>query len=233
MSLRDFYANLLERSCNCLTDLSQDQDVFPAFTRAHSFSLDFEAILKAIEDRPESELFRLASREYEFALYALAIGSNRHAHNSLRLFLELTLGAVYFSAYEIKLRHWLANSGDISWGAVTSSDDGIFSPSFISAFNSDFHEYSGQYSGIASAVYRECSEFVHGNLHTSSRIETIAYKKEFAQEWIDRAESARLVVLFAFACRYLKFMGPLELQKLEAIMLESLGHLQAVQACYN
>jgi hypothetical protein len=69
---------------------------------------------------------RLAIREYQFALFAAAGGTYRHASISLRLFFELALATVHFSAYEIKLRKWLSNSGDIVWAALIDSDNGVY-----------------------------------------------------------------------------------------------------------
>jgi hypothetical protein len=106
MSISDHYRSLAAKGTAALEDLISEPEGSAAFAKAHNFLADFEALLAAIKQRPEAEIFALAIREYQFALFAASTSSYRHASISLRLFLELSLATILFSAHEIQLRKW-------------------------------------------------------------------------------------------------------------------------------
>jgi hypothetical protein len=125
MGIEDHYSALVNRSGDLLRTMAADSDALSALTKSHNFLVDYEVLRLAIADRPESTVFASAIREYEFALYAVSVGTYRHAFISLRLFLELALATVYFSASEIKYRKWVRNSEDIVWGALVDKEGGV------------------------------------------------------------------------------------------------------------
>jgi len=236
MSLDAHYKALMARAGEALDKLVEDGERFPAFTAAHNFGTEFETLISAVKERPEAIIFDLALKEFHFSLYASSSGSYRHAHVGLRLFFELFCAGVLFSAYEIKLRSWLAGSegSDIKWSAISSPETGIFSTNFLNAFNPDISPSGKQYLAIATKAYRECSEFVHGNVHTHELdTKPLRYRSEILDAWIDRAEAIRLCVIFSFAGRYLRLLDKAAQAKVEHIMLDSFGHLAAVQAVYS
>lgn len=233
MTVEAHYKSLLNRSSHAFEQLKADQEVMTLFTKAHNFLGDYEAIYNAIATRPEAKVLALASREYQFALYAAATGTYRHATLSLRLFLELALATVQFSAYEIKLRQWLSSSADINWEALINQDTGVFSKTFVRAFSESLDEHGRQYAAIAKNAYRECSEFVHGNFNTHTNLEApLGYHRETALAWIERAESVRLCVLFAFTARYVEHISQEARDSVESLILETLGELQGVQTSF-
>ena len=206
------------------------------FIRCHNFAAEIELIKSAIVDRPESAMFSLAEREYQFSLYAAATGSYRHAHISLRLFFELILASIFFSAYEIKLRNWLSNSNDsdIRWATIADAENGVYSRSFLSAFHPGLEDSGKQYLTIASKTYRECSEYVHGNIHTHIDADhPLAYDRVTLQAWVGRVDAMRLSIVFAFAGRYLLLLDAPNRNKLEGPLVENLGHLPAIQQAYS
>ena len=166
MSVTDHYIKLIEQSRSIFDAMSEDPETMSGFTRSHNFISDYELLRDAINSRPEARVLSLAIREYQFALFALAAGNYRHAFISLRLFLELSLSTIDFSASEIKYRKWLVKTGDIVWAALIDRENGIYSVSFISAFNCELAPSGKQYAALVEKVYRECSEHVHGNFHT-------------------------------------------------------------------
>jgi hypothetical protein len=104
---------------------------------------------------------------------------------------------------------------------------------FLSAFHPDIAASGKQYRVMAAKVYRECSEFVHGNMHTHDLGATpLRYDKQLLDAWVSRAEAVRLCVIFAFAGRYLRLISKDGQGKVEGIMLDTFGHLSAVQAIY-
>lgn len=234
MSVCDHYIELIERGRTILEETFKDTESNAAFTRAHNFIPEYELLCNVIVARPEAKVLALSIREYQFALYALAAGNYRHAYISLRLFLELALSTIHFSASELKLRKWLANQDDIIWSALVHRESGIYSASFISAFEPELASLGKQYGALAEKVYRECSEHVHGNIHTHAETDApITYNKDACKSWNSLADSAHLCIVFAFAARFLKFLGADERNQLEAVLLDALGTHPAIQAYYQ
>ncbi|NPU11796.1 hypothetical protein HL666_13575 [Bradyrhizobium sp. 83002] len=214
--------------------MASDEDALSSFNRSHNFMSDFELLHSTISARPEADVFLLAIREYHFSLCALASANYRHAFISLRLFFELSLASIQFSASELKLRLWLANRSDIVWSTLIHEDNGVFGAAFMSAFQPELSNSAKQYSALAQKAYRECSEHVHGNVHTHLPNGTpTGFEKETLAEWASLADTIRLCVIFAFASRFLGSLSPENLNRLEDIFLDSLGTLPAIQAVYR
>jgi hypothetical protein len=233
MGLQEHYRGLLKKSGELQEEMLSDNEALTAFTIAHAAADDIEKLIAAVKDRPEAKLMRLAMRELQFAFMAASFAHYRHAYISTRLFMEMMLGAIHFSAFEIKLRKWMNNSQDIVWASLVDKDNGPFAKSFISAFSPDFANHGPQFHAIAEGVYRECSEYVHGNMSThGSPDQPLKYDRVQLIEWTDRMRSVRLIILFTFIARYANFLSEAQLENLEPILLEELGDNPAVQALF-
>lgn len=234
MLVTDHYLGLLDKSKEVVQALAGDGDALTAFTRSHNFVADFELLHKCIEGRVEAKILALANREYQFALYALAAGTYRHAFISLRLFFELALATIFFSASEIKFRRWGNNAQDIVWSALIDKENGVYSIAFISAFDKELSSFGKQYAALAEKVYRECSEHVHGNLHTHPEDgSALSFVKEKALNWIGYSDTVRLCILFAYGARFLRLMTPENRNALESLFTESLGSHAPIQDLFN
>ncbi len=232
--MAEHYRGLLQHSKGVLEAMLEDTDAVEALTVSHNYLLDYDLIKSAIAGRPEVDVLNAAVKEYQFALFALATGQYRHAFVGLRLFFELMLVTVQFSAHEIDYRMWAKDSKDINWNALKDPQSGIFSANFINAFNPAFAENSRQYSAIAEAVYRECSEFVHGNASTHTSLPSeISFNKEAFISWNQKAETMRMLITFVFSARYLNYIESKAMNTLEPIVLDVIGHLPAVQAIFS
>lgn len=234
MNVAQHYQDLCQHSAGVLDEALSDIESRVAFTSAHNYIIDYDKLKLAIKSRPEVEVLEAAVKEYQFALFALSIGQYRHAFGGLRLFFEHMLVTIQFSAHEIDFRLWSKDSKDINWSSLKDPNTGIFATNFIKAFNPDFSEHGKQFSAIAETVYRECSEYVHGNASTHNRLPTnISFNKEMLAAWHQKAEAMRLVIIFAFSARYLRYIQPDEQAILEPVVLEIIGHLPAVQAIFS
>lgn len=234
MTVSKFYLSLHARGEAILRETISDGNHLSMLTASHNHLADFEKLYLAVRDRPESTLFNYASREYQFALLAISSGIYRHAFVSLRLFLELFLTGIQFSAREIDLRMWLKNSRDISWKSLSDPDTGVFSSNFLSAFDERFSENGRQYGTMADRAYRECSEYVHGNVNTQEDIPvSLEFNEALFATWHEMAETIQLLVVFAYSARYLKFLHKSERGSIEQIVLDALGTLPAVQEIYS
>jgi len=202
--------------------------------KSHNYLLDYDKLLTAINDRPEAAVLNMAVKEYQFALYALCSGQYRYAFGGLRLFFELMLSVVRFSAHEIDYRLWSKDKKDINWTALKNTDDGIFSVNFIRAFNPDLADSGKQYSAIAESVYRECSEFVHGNALTHQSLPSdISFHEETFCAWHRKSSTMRLAIIFAFSSRYLNHINPQKMPIIEPVILDALGHLKPIQDAFS
>lgn len=236
MGLDDHYRAAFGRARESLDTMITDTETFTSFIATHNLAAELEAIVAVVADRPEAILYQLALREFNHALYEAAGGSYRHAHVGLRMFLELFCAAIYFSAYEVRLRGWLEGleGSDISWSTLSSADSGVFSNSFLRAFSPLMVSFARQYLTIATTTYRECSEFVHNNYHTQNSSQSqLTYSKEQVVSWMDRAEAVHLCAVFAFAGRYLRILPEEQRERIEGIMRDRLGHIPGIQQIYT
>ncbi|QTN46418.1 hypothetical protein H7683_01965 [Ectopseudomonas mendocina] len=227
------YRTLIQNSEAVLESMI-DANGSESLTTSHNYLLDYDAIKTAITDRPEVAVLDAAVKEYQLALFALVTGQYRHAFGGLRLFFELMLSTVQFSAHEIDYRMWVKDSKDINWNSLKDSQTGVFSTNFIRAFNPEFSECGKQYSAIAEAVYRECSEFVHGNAGTHAILPTdITYRNEVFELWHEKAKTMRLAIIFAFSARYLNYVSKDAAAIMEPIITDAIGTLAPVQAIFE
>jgi hypothetical protein len=231
MDVKAYYAELFA-SANTVLAEQLASDLKEEFVQAHNFTNDFWHMHAEIARRPESQALAFAIREYEAALLALATGQYRHAFAGLRLFFELGLATIRFSAYEIEYRQWSRDTKDINWNALKDEQTGVFAHNFIVAFNEGFAELGKQYRAIAESAYRECSQYVHGNASTHSPpTAKLKFDRSSAAAWMDRAKAIRLAFTFAFVARYLNHInvGP----GLEGTLQDVLGHLQPIQGYFD
>lgn len=201
-----------------------------AMAKSHAFIEDFALWIAELDKRPELPALQAALREYQFALLALSAGYYRAAFSALRLTLELSFAAVHWSANERELREWLLGERDSNWAMLTDKDNGIFSKKFVRLFSEALMDEADQYRSAAVAVYRECSEYVHGNAHTHHSLpEQVAFHNASFEAWQKKASVVRLTVLFAFAARYLSDFDNSKCSRLESMLLDHLGHSVGVR----
>ncbi|MET3915945.1 hypothetical protein ABID97_002727 [Variovorax sp. OAS795] len=234
MKILEHYRALIKNSADVFETLCSDKDACGAFVASHNYILEFDALRTAIAERPEVVVLDSAAKEYQFALFALATGQYRHAFGGLRLSFELRLATLQFSAHEIDYRQWASDSKDINWNSLKDAQNGVFSINFIRAFNPAFAEHGKQYSAIAEAVYRECSEFVHGNAGTHAMLPSeINFQNEASASWHQKASIMRLAFTFAYAARYINYIDKKSTDLIEPILIDVLGNLQPIQALFS
>lgn len=229
-SCEDYYRRL-HNSCGDVLDATFANDTSGLQAESHSFIKDLEEWINALTGRPEREMLTAALREYQFALLSLVHGQYRQAFMLLRLTLELLLGGVNFSGNELELRIWLKGNRDLVWGSIINVDSGVLSKKFIGAFFETLADEAPHYRLMAENVYRECSEYVHGNAATHSGLpETVSFSQTVFESWHQKARSLRLVASFTLCSRYVLLLDTSTRNSLEALLLENLGHLAEVRA---
>ena len=228
------YYRRLQAECAGVMAASFEADVNRLQAISHNFVAELNEWLKVLASRPEGELFKAALREYQYSLLAVVQGQYRQAFMALRLLFELLLAAVHFSANELNLRMWFLGRKDIVWSAITSTETGVMSKPFVSAFFEDLANSAPAYLAMAEKVYRECSEYVHGNAQTHEDLpEGIEFSLATFEKWHEKARSIRVISSFALCARYVQFMTDSERNSLEELLLGNLGHIAAVRQIFG
>jgi hypothetical protein len=228
------YYKELQAKCTSVADATFAADSDRRQAASHSFISDVEVWIKALGNRPEVRLFQVGLKEYQFALLAVVQGQYRQAFMALRLSFELFLGGVHLSAKELELRIWLKGGSDLVWRSLIDDQEGVFSKRFVRAFFEDLGDKATTYRVIAEKVYRECSEYVHGNAPASATLpERIEFSPAAFAKWHDEAASIRLVVHFSLCSRYLETMDKAILAPLESVVLDNLGHIAQVRSIFG
>lgn len=228
------YLQQTKQNEELIGNLAKDDEALQQFTRAHNYITELEKVISTIEARPEHLMLALASRELQNALYFAATAQYRSAHVHLRLYLELSLGGIQFSTNLLKLRKWITRSQDIVWDSIIEDQAGVFSTEFVTAFCPGLQDHSRQYCAIAKTAYRECSEFVHGNIHTfEDTKQPINFDQIKLLNWLGRADAIYTCFLFAFCSRYLSELPAVERTKIEGEVLATLSHLPPIRQLYE
>lgn len=106
----------------------------------------------------------------------------------------------------------------------------MFSKRFVSTFFIGLEEKCKHYNVLAEALYRECSECVHGNMPKEIVIpKGLTYSKETLEMWVTKSQSSSLLVNFALAMRYLNDLSPSQISSLREVLNENLGHIELIR----
>lgn len=191
---------------------------------------DLGACSSILSSRPEKEVFDLAIREYQYALIAACHGSYRQSFAALRLSFELWLAAIAFSASEKDLRSWRARKQDIVWNKLISEDSGVLSKPFVGLFCSSLEGNATRFKVMGESLYRECSEYVHGNHHTHLLLpDELTYNQATFRDWCAKAETMKLICLFCFAYRYSTLIPASGLALIGSPIGDTLGHIPEIR----
>jgi hypothetical protein len=201
-----------------------------SMARGHSFVGDLELWITEIRNRPEVSVLQSALREYQYSLMALSFGQYRAAFSALRLSLELSFSTALWSANERELREWQRGLRDSNWASLSDKETGVLSRQFVSLFSEGLADEAPQYRASAVAVYRECSEYVHGNAHTHRALPSqLIFDEPAFIGWHQKASVVRLTVSFVLAARYAgEFDGEAK-SRMENSLLDQLGHSVGVR----
>jgi hypothetical protein len=238
MNIDAYYKRINEITASIQQSSFSDADTCAAFCTSQAYLIDFNVFYEILANRHEAPLFQLAFKEYEFSLIALSSGHYRHAYIGLRLFFEMMLAGILFSSNEVHYRLWTRNEKDIVWGELINEDKGVFSRNFCLSFNEDLKDHMTAFKVISEQLYRECSEYVHGNLHTHNNLpKNLEFEKKICLEWHIKAKTMYLVILFLFSVRYLKYLHEINdkkfminKSKVESIILNELGYMPEIRA---
>ncbi len=234
MKVTDYYKKLGQETVEII-EKSMSNDNLDLLSSNHAFIHDFALWLEILENRPENSILKNAIKEYQLALLNNNQGMYQQAFMGLRFFLERTFVAIMFSANEIELNLWKIGERDTYWSEIASTDkdskqiQGIFSAKFCKAFFPELKNELSHFYTITTKVYRECSEYVHGNKNVIDKIpEKLEYSKELFYEWNTKADIIKRIILFAFCLRYLNQLKPEEIKKISVTIAEEFKSLPQI-----
>lgn len=220
MKVEEYYTSMGNSISVILAESLKDKDLTLLSTN-HLFLNDLEIWLEILKNRPEIDILKNAVKEYQIAILTCNLGLYQQAFMGLRFFLERTLTAILFSGNEVELNLWKIGERDTYWNEIIADDKGVFSSKFCKAFFPELKNEIAHFLAITKKVYRETSEYVHGNKTVLDKIpSTLQYSNELFNEWNTKADIIKRVLLFAFCLRYLKNISIQEKIKLDTCLSE-------------
>lgn len=201
-----------------------------------AFADDFSTWLLYCGNFSKYRLISEAKTECINSICLCAQGFYKEAISTLRQCLEHTLFAVMLSTNDYKYRLWQAGKCDMSWTDLMNNQNGIFGIQFIRTYANDVEETrSIELLTIAKEVYRECSEFVHGNFEKLNMLtDSLAYSEKAFNQYISYFKSIKYVICMALFIRFRDILNkPDTLRLLESVLIDNIGMLPEVQLLYN
>lgn len=201
--------------------------------KAHHYSSCLHEFSEKITENSEREILKTVSSQLESATLNACQGMYRQAFSSLRLALEMGLAAAHFSVHKLELHEWLGGRYDIKWSCIIDENNGVLSNRFADAFFPEFKNDIVSYRKKSSEIYRQLSEFVHGNNETweNSGIELV-YNESRLKSYFKSINTVSEIILFVLSCRYLKSFPQEALESLEFIP-EEMNHLSYVREYFG
>lgn len=224
MTAKDFF-NKVNDQVQTLFDSSLEQNekvLNVGLDTVRSLQIWFDII-------PNSEykiLINNSIQSLEIALLSQTYCLYRNAFSSLRLAMEMLFGGIYFSTNLIDFIEWSKSKKDLNWSTLNDFDKGVLSIRFSSAFFEESNSSCSSYYTLAKDLYRDLSEYVHGNHHTwSLESESLKIEKNEIEIFEKCLIKYNDVALFILCLRYLKSLTKDNLEKVEPTINQSHSHI--------
>lgn len=193
---KDLYLKINHKQA-AIIEISLSENNREIFAASHLFISDLEKWIKYLCTFREGLLYKTAIEEYANSLYLLTCGLYRETYITLRFFLEHILFGLYLSANELNFRLWSMNRYDMRWSEIIDNENGVFSKNYFEAFSPEFAEYSTELLNICKQLYRELSEYTHGNiLATSALPKELGFDNNIFTDINQKIESIRHLMTF-------------------------------------
>ncbi|MCQ2049467.1 MAG: hypothetical protein MJZ22_00425 [Candidatus Saccharibacteria bacterium] len=219
--------DVIKQNLNALKDNSLIENLSKCFT----FCEDFREWINCCPNFADIPLVKDAEIECENSIILCSMGFYKEAITALRQFFEHTLFSIFLSTNDYKYRLWLLGQYDMSWATITDDNDGLFSKRFVKAYaHSADDDTNVQLLHLSKTVYRECSEFVHGNFcKISMRSQNLKFSQECLEKFLSYFCNAQYVVCLTMFIRFNDiFKDNSVLTALEPILAEYLGTQQEI-----
>ena len=223
LHLRDLQIEALDKALN-------DQEIAQELTEATQRIEDLTNFVKSISHRAEHEVFELAIRELNQSFLAALNSHYRQSFSGQRLSLELWFAGIQFSTNNLSFRKWKMDKQDIVWSSLINPSDGVLSVEVARAYWASAEKRVATYRNIADKIYRECSQFVHGNNETHHYLpQTFGYSRKVMQAWKTNLDTITLLFCYTFLVRFNQELTNLDYENLAQSIIDILGHLSEVR----
>ena len=166
----------------------------------------------------------------EISLLSQSYCLYRNAFSALRLSMEMIFGGVYFSTNLLDFVEWTKSSKDLNWSTINDEQNGVLSHRFINAF---FPELDGNYQTYytkSKELYRNLSEYVHGNHHTwITGKEALKIDEGEINLYHHCLEAYSEIIFFILSMRYLKSFEVEKLSEVESI-IQTMYHIKPIHS---
>lgn len=233
--LRNVY-NTIQDNLGRTIDLSLSEENLLAIGECHTFGNDYDIWLKALANNYELTIYQAALDEYHCALLFLVSGLYRQAYDSIRFCLEQTLFGLFLSVNELQFKLWERSKRDLYWSEIVNLDTGIYSQSFVASYSPEFSDIAGELCKIALQLYRELSEYIHGNPRALKLLSNRSYNfcESCFSDIVLKINSMKYLINMTFFIRYKEqLINQHTLGSLEQIIIDNIGSDPQIQAFFN
>lgn len=200
------------------------------------FIEDLGVWIKCCNDFDNNLLVKEAQDDCAKSVIMCVQGFYKEAIVLLRQFLEHMLFAILLSTNDYNYRLWKLGKYDMPWAKIIDGINGVFGREYISIYGAGIdEERSIELTAIAKNVYRECSEFVHGNYNKLIMFSgTFEYDEIMIDKYLEYFSSIKYVVLMAMLIRFWElFEDEKYLKQIESVVVDNLGDVSEVHIIYG
>ncbi|BBD07716.1 hypothetical protein [Desulfovibrio ferrophilus] len=199
------------------------------FGSANHFSTCISDFSSQINDINDKNMLAKVCSQLEYSYINLAYGMYRQAFSSLRLAMEMGLGAAFFSVHKLEQYEWVNGRADIIWSKLTDKNNGVLSKRYALAFFPELEGYIEEYNKKATSVYRQLSEYVHGNNETWGKNGLIlTYQQDLVDLFFGYFKQVAEIILFVLSCRHLKSFSDIQADDL-LFLREEMNHIAPIR----
>lgn len=212
-------------------DLLYSSGKLDILSKCITFADDLYKWVSYCDNLKDYILVKNAQTECINSIYMCAQGFYKEAITTLRQFFEHMLFATLLSTNDYRYRLWQTGRYDMSWTQIVDDQNGIFGKQFISIYAEDLDDVrSVELLTIARNVYRECSEYVHGNFEKLSTLpDNLLFDESAVEQYVKNFESVQYLVCMALFIRFRHiFDKPDTTAALESIISDNLGTLPEI-----
>jgi hypothetical protein len=227
MDVKEYFSKLNQAAQNVFNDTIDHCDFLGLVHDYSSILLEWANI---IPDSPELKMFENAAQEIDVSCLSLLSGLYRKAFVSLRLSMEMSFGAVYFSVHKLEYLEWQKGEKDIVWSVIIDKENGVLSKRFSNAFFPELSEEITKMNRETGELYRLLSEYVHGNYGTWDQENPYLSKNDdLIKKYEEVIKKLRKLSLFLLCNRYLKELSPEKREMLEEHVKDELNHIEPIR----
>lgn len=230
---KQIYLNIIQSQAT-VVDESLSAENIEEFSKMYLFISDYEKWIDNFDNANEITLYKTAIEEYSNALFLLTCGLYRESYIALRFFFEHTLFGLYLSVNDMNYRLWEINKYDMNWSSITDKETGLFCKNFFIAYSPDLIERCDDLLEISKGLYRELSEYIHGNFSTIKTLPAyLKFEKDIFDDISQKISDIQYVITFMFFARYKSILKPEVMLASEDSIMDIIGRFSEVEAFFK